>query len=313
MKRKLNAILALILAVMMIVPSAVVVTAAPDGLEVAVSGASLTSTGDKILDPTTIKVKETNRTVEYNIYLTDNGTVTLNVSKTSKQNVKLTCVSDNAVTFTGIEVDNKGYMTGSTITVTGDTTKQKTACIVLTAEESKKDPQIITLNFTVLPTKIIGMDAIVKVTTVDGNPLRSDHTLSDSDYYLTESYLEVSKLNVFYNNNAIAVPGTLANMKMGVGSTAAESKANLASVTKVQVFGGDEFVTILLTSSEEEINTNWEKLCGILRTESGTLDFDYEITASYGYATRKKGEAGSLEALMQAADEQMYKHKQGVK
>jgi diguanylate cyclase (GGDEF)-like protein len=77
--------------------------------------------------------------------------------------------------------------------------------------------------------------------------------------------------------------------------------------------GGDEFVTILLNSSEEEINTTWEKLCERLREESGKLDFAYEITSSYGYATRKKGEDSSLEALMQLADERMYKHKHGTK
>jgi diguanylate cyclase (GGDEF)-like protein len=77
--------------------------------------------------------------------------------------------------------------------------------------------------------------------------------------------------------------------------------------------GGDEFVTILLNSSPEEIESTWEKLCGILCEESNKLDFEYEITSSYGYATRKKGEAGTLEALMQLADERMYKHKNETK
>ena len=77
--------------------------------------------------------------------------------------------------------------------------------------------------------------------------------------------------------------------------------------------GGDEFVTILLNSSEAEIEAAWEKLCEKLHEESKTLDFAYEITSSYGYATRKKGEAGSTEELMKLADERMYQYKYGTK
>ena len=64
MKRKLNAILALILAVMMIVPSAVVVTAAPDGLEVSVSGATLDKTGAKFVDAGAVKTSESTLTAK---------------------------------------------------------------------------------------------------------------------------------------------------------------------------------------------------------------------------------------------------------
>ena len=77
--------------------------------------------------------------------------------------------------------------------------------------------------------------------------------------------------------------------------------------------GGDEFVVILLNSSETEIEETWTKLCERLHEESGKLDFDYEITSSYGYATRKKGETGSLEELMRLADERMYRQKHGSK
>lgn len=76
--------------------------------------------------------------------------------------------------------------------------------------------------------------------------------------------------------------------------------------------GGDEFAVILLNSSDAEIEEAWAKLCERLKEESGKLDFEYEITSSYGYATRKKGEDGSLEALMQLADERMYAHKHGM-
>ena len=73
--------------------------------------------------------------------------------------------------------------------------------------------------------------------------------------------------------------------------------------------GGDEFVTLLLNFSEGEIEAVWEKLCERLCDESRKLDFAYEITSSYGYATRKKGETVLLEELMRLADERMYLQK----
>ena len=38
-------------------------------------------------------------------------------------------------------------------------------------------------------------------------------------------------------------------------------------------------------------------------------NFDYEITAAYGYATREKGSRDSLETILQHADEKMYEYK----
>jgi len=73
--------------------------------------------------------------------------------------------------------------------------------------------------------------------------------------------------------------------------------------------GGDEFVTIIRNIPEEVIAEVWVKLCKRLQEESANLEFEYEITCSYGVAVRKKGESGSLEALMQLADERMYQYK----
>ena len=77
--------------------------------------------------------------------------------------------------------------------------------------------------------------------------------------------------------------------------------------------GGDEFVTVLINSSEEEIKETWSRLCERLKSESKQLKIEYEISSSYGWAVRKKGEEGSLEALMQLADEKMYEYKQRSK
>ncbi len=74
--------------------------------------------------------------------------------------------------------------------------------------------------------------------------------------------------------------------------------------------GGDEFMVVLVNTPEEEV----EKLCRqvdeTLQEESKKLEFDYTISASYGYASRPKGSRESLDSITVAADEKMYKYKE---
>lgn len=77
--------------------------------------------------------------------------------------------------------------------------------------------------------------------------------------------------------------------------------------------GGDEFVSIQLEMSEKEFLELWKALEERLLEESKKLEFDYVISSSYGFAVRPKGESGSLEELMQQADEKMYAYKQAKK
>lgn len=77
--------------------------------------------------------------------------------------------------------------------------------------------------------------------------------------------------------------------------------------------GGDEFVSIQTGMPEQELKSLWKVLEEKLEAESKNLDFDYLIESSYGYAVRPKGENGSLEELMQQADEKMYVCKQAGK
>ena len=75
--------------------------------------------------------------------------------------------------------------------------------------------------------------------------------------------------------------------------------------------GGDEFVVILLNVSQEEIEQRLDALTQNLQEKSKTLDFPYAITASYGYASRSKGDTTDLASFTNNADKKMYEHKHG--
>lgn len=73
--------------------------------------------------------------------------------------------------------------------------------------------------------------------------------------------------------------------------------------------GGDEFIAVLLDATETQIRELWMALEAILKEKSGELEFEYQITSSYGYATRAAGGEESLDLIMQYADEKMYEYK----
>ena len=73
--------------------------------------------------------------------------------------------------------------------------------------------------------------------------------------------------------------------------------------------GGDEFISVMLDATEDEIKALWTTLEATLKEKNAILNFDYEITAAYGYATRAKGSRDSLETILQHADEKMYEYK----
>lgn len=73
--------------------------------------------------------------------------------------------------------------------------------------------------------------------------------------------------------------------------------------------GGDEFVSVLLDVTEEEILALWAEVEKKLIEKSSLLDFKYTISSSYGYVIRKKGSKESLSHLMREADEKMYQYK----
>lgn len=92
----------------------------------------------------------------------------------------------------------------------------------------------------------------------------------------------------------------------------------LFSDTLVNVFGsegfvgrmgGDEFMVILIDATDDLIQRLCHDLQEQLILSSQQLDFDYIITTSFGYATRRRGSDESLTALMSRADEKMYTYK----
>lgn len=77
--------------------------------------------------------------------------------------------------------------------------------------------------------------------------------------------------------------------------------------------GGDEFITVLLDVTEEEFAQRWKQVEEALTEESEHLDFEYQITSSYGYASREKGDLESLNIVLQLADKKMYENKTAQK
>lgn len=86
-------------------------------------------------------------------------------------------------------------------------------------------------------------------------------------------------------------------------------EATFGRVGFVGRMGGDEFIAILLDATESQIQELWKALEVLLKEKSGKLEFDYEITSSYGYATRAVYGEESLSLILQYADERMYEYK----
>ena len=73
--------------------------------------------------------------------------------------------------------------------------------------------------------------------------------------------------------------------------------------------GGDEFIAVLLDTTEMEIKKIWEEVEKYLLSYSEKIEFPYQMSSSYGYATRKKGENTPLQEILQLADKKMYEYK----
>lgn len=71
--------------------------------------------------------------------------------------------------------------------------------------------------------------------------------------------------------------------------------------------GGDEFIVILINKSTEEIEKKIFEVKELI--EIYNCGSNYNLSMSYGYATREKGEKKSLKDVCEEADENMYKYK----
>lgn len=73
--------------------------------------------------------------------------------------------------------------------------------------------------------------------------------------------------------------------------------------------GGDEFVCIMLNTPTDFITAYCQELNDILAKKSKTLTFDYEMSASYGYAIREKGCHDAMHLVLERSDRSMYHFK----
>lgn len=74
--------------------------------------------------------------------------------------------------------------------------------------------------------------------------------------------------------------------------------------------GGDEFMVVLLNTTQEEITGLCEKADERLKEKGRELEIDFPISTSYGFATRRRGSNEALNDIVNKADERMYDYKE---
>lgn len=74
--------------------------------------------------------------------------------------------------------------------------------------------------------------------------------------------------------------------------------------------GGDEFMVILINAEEEEIIGLCEQVNVQLEEKGKEFELPYEMSTSYGFATRKRGSNEELVEIVNKADERMYVYKE---
>lgn len=77
--------------------------------------------------------------------------------------------------------------------------------------------------------------------------------------------------------------------------------------------GGDEFVAVLIDVKDTELFELWKDVERAFASESAKLDYEYRISASYGYASREKGSKCKLSDVVTKADQKMYEYKTKMK
>lgn len=77
--------------------------------------------------------------------------------------------------------------------------------------------------------------------------------------------------------------------------------------------GGDEFIAVLLDTSEKRLLEIWQQVENVLSSQSESLGIPCKITSSFGYATREAGESTPMGTVLQLADERMYENKAAQK
>lgn len=76
--------------------------------------------------------------------------------------------------------------------------------------------------------------------------------------------------------------------------------------------GGDEFLAIAVDEKEEKLIELANQVNVKLQEKKKELGLPYEISTSYGYASREKGRKYMLSEIMKLADESMYRYKEEI-
>lgn len=73
--------------------------------------------------------------------------------------------------------------------------------------------------------------------------------------------------------------------------------------------GGDEFMVLLIDTPENEISKMCEKVNELLGERTKDMELSNEVSTSYGFVIREKGNTKDLKSFIDCADEYMYAHK----
>lgn len=88
-----------------------------------------------------------------------------------------------------------------------------------------------------------------------------------------------------------------------------ETYKNFAQIGRL---GGDEFIAIAVDIKEEILLEFAKQVNEKLQEKKKELGLPYEISTSYGYASREKGSKCMLSEIMKLADESMYRYKEEI-
>ena len=85
---------------------------------------------------------------------------------------------------------------------------------------------------------------------------------------------------------------------------------NFAIPIHISRYGGDEFIALIKTNTEETVRLFAQKIKEELQLQNEEAHAPYQVTVSTGYA--RDNEKNALEQLIAAADKQMYLEKEKV-
>lgn len=254
MKRKLSALLAIVLAVVMVFPTAVFVGAvgpAEAKMMATVTG-SINSNGT-LADPIVFNYVDKKVTGEFKLSLDDSASIKVEIEKAEYENLVVTqTYNSGVVNVTG---KNNSYTVTTGIDYSWGSSKD-TDVITFTADKIGKDSSgkktttptvLMELTVKVLPKEIIDMRVYGK------SPAFSDEKVLDgTEDYNANQDLTITKVDVLYNNDkgtwkSVDIPASASNMKLDVVHiNSSKSRMNIGTML-VDLIGDDDYLAYTYT------------------------------------------------------------------